>query len=161
MKAGPKTESLELTREIAAPPERVFRALTNPEDLAKWWTGDVGGISRATFDLRPGGSYRLEFSMSKGMLAVVHGVVKEVDPPKRLVMTWFSPDHPKQETLLSFELEPIKKGTRLRLSHTGFTEPGSRDDHEHGWIEALTLLLSWITVAGPMFAAGARGTKET
>ena len=159
MKAGREPESLELTREISAPPERVFRALTNPEDLARWWTGEVGGISKATFDLRPGGAYRLEFRMGEGKTAIVHGVVREVVPPKRLVMTWFSPDHPAQETLLSFELDPIRTGTRLRLRHTDFTEPGSRDDHEHGWIEALALLLSWITVAGPMFSV-AKGSDD-
>jgi uncharacterized protein YndB with AHSA1/START domain len=151
---------LELTRELPAPPERVFRALTDPSELARWWTG-VGGVSTARFDLRPGGVYRLEFRMEKGETCAVHGVVREVDPPRRLVMTWFSPEYPDQETLLSFELQPRAGGTLLKLRHTGLVEPGSCEAHEQGWIQALALLLPWLAALGPMFSAGARGVKET
>jgi uncharacterized protein YndB with AHSA1/START domain len=161
MSADRTKGELELTREFAAPPERVFRALTNPEDLARWWTG-VGGISKAHYDLRPGGLYRFEFAMGGGKIAVVHGVIREVDPPRRLVMTWFSPEFPDQETLLSFELEPRSGGgSRMKLRHTGLLEPGSCEAHEQGWIEALTLLLAWLAAAGPIFSAGARGAKGT
>jgi uncharacterized protein YndB with AHSA1/START domain len=151
---------VELTRDLSAPPERVFRALTDPAELARWWTG-IGGISTASFDLRPGGAYRLEFRMEKGETCAVRGVVREVDPPRRLVMSWFSPEFPNQETVVSFALEPRAGGTRLKLRHTGLLEPGSCEAHEQGWIEALALLLPWIAAVGPMFSAGARGAKET
>jgi uncharacterized protein YndB with AHSA1/START domain len=155
------SDSLEMVREIRAMPERVFRALTNPDDLARWWRG-VGGIARAEMDLRPGGIYRLEFRMPKGAIAVVHGKVREVEAPRRLVMTWFSPEYPGLETLLSFELESIPGGTRLTLRHSGLTEPGSLADHEQGWLEALALLLAWIAAVGPLFAtSGANTTEDT
>jgi uncharacterized protein YndB with AHSA1/START domain len=159
MSKNPRAGTLELTRELAAPPERVFQALTTPEQLARWWQGH-GGISRAQFDLRPGGAYRLEFTMGEGKIAVVHGVVHEVNPPRRLVMTWFSPDDPDMETLLSFDLEPLARGTRLKLRHTGFTTPKALDDHEQGWIEALGLLLAWIASGGPaMLGLGRSGDR--
>ena len=154
------SDSLEIVREIRAAPERVFRALTDPTDLAAWWTG-IGGIAKAQFDLRPGGSYRLDFQMDGGGSVFVHGTVREVDPPRRLVMTWFSPKYPTLETLLSFELERIPTGTRLTLRHRGLTEPGSLSDHEAGWLQALSLLIAWIVAAGPMIvASGVSGAQD-
>ena len=151
MTSGQDSSSLEIVREIRAAPERVFRALTDPRDLARWWTG-IGGIRNAQFDLRPGGKYHYEFRMEGGATCLVHGEVREVDPPRRLVMTWVSPEYPKLETLLSFDLEPMAGGTRLTLRHSGLTEPGSLRDHHEGWLAALSLLLPWIamlTAAGP------------
>ncbi len=132
MSSDRNADSLEIVREIRASPERVFRALTDPRDLARWWTG-IGGIRNAQFDLRPGGKYQYEFRMEGETTCVVHGEVREVDPPRRLVMTWLSPEYPTLETLLSFDLEPTAGGTRLTLRHSGLTEPGScRDHHEVG-----------------------------
>ncbi len=151
--------TLEIVREIRATPERVFRALTDPQDLPRWWTGS-GGIARAQFDLRPGGSYRLDFQIEGGATVFVHGTIREINPPRRLVMTWFSPKYATLETLLSFELERIPDGTRLTLRHSGLTEPGSLPDHEAGWLEALSLLIAWIVAAGPMIAASGRSGAE-
>ena len=154
-----KTGTVTLERELPAPPERVFRALTNPDDLATWWKG-MHGISRAVMDLRPGGKYRFEYAMPNGQIAVVHGIVREVESPRRLVMTWFSPDHPNLETVVSFHLEPKGKGTLLKLRHTGLTDPKALEGHLQGWLEALGLLVTWFAAAGPMFTAGAQGSRD-
>ena len=52
--------NIEITREIAAAPEHVFRALTDADELARWWT------SSGESDARTGGSfsYRFEFEDS-------------------------------------------------------------------------------------------------
>lgn len=145
MSSDRSIDSLEIVRDIRAAPERVFRALTDPGELARWWTG-IGGVRKAEFDLRPGGNYRFEFMMEGGTTCFVHGVVREVEPPRRLVMTWFSPHYPQLETLLSFQLETVAGGTRLTLRHSGLTEPGSLQDHHQGWLAALSLLLPWIAM---------------
>jgi uncharacterized protein YndB with AHSA1/START domain len=153
--------TLELVREIRATPEIVFKALTRPEELARWWTG-IGGIKNAEIDLRPGGAYRFEFRMQDGASVFMQGEYRVVDPPRRFAMTWISPKHPKLETLVTFELEPISGGTRLTLRHTGLIEPEAFRDHQAGWLQALTLLVTWITVAGPMFSkAGWSGSDES
>ena len=95
--------------------------------------------------------------MDGGATALVHGEVRELDPPRLLVMTWYSPEFPQLETLLSFELEPAAGGTRLTLRHSGLTEPGSLQDHQHGWLEALSLLLPWIAMIA---AAGPRDAQD-
>ena len=151
---------VELVREIKAPPERVFRALTDGDELVLWWTGKMG-LKRVESDLRAGGRYRWEFS-DRDQTAVVHGEYRVVDPPHKLVMTWFSPKWPDMETVLSFELAPTATGTRLKLRHTGLTAPGACDDHERGWLEALALLIPWLATVGPFLAArrGGGATAE-
>ena len=145
------SDFVEIVRDIKAPPERVFRALTDGGELVRWWTGKMG-LAKVESDLRPGGRYRWEFSDS-GTTAVVHGEYRLVDPPRKLVMTWFAPEWPEMETLLSFELEPTAAGTRLKLRHTGLTAPGACEGHERGWLEALALLIPWLATVGPYLAA--------
>ena len=142
---------VELERELAAPPERVFRALTDGNELVRWWTGKIG-LTKVESDLRPGGRYRWEF-LHTGQPAVVHGEYRVVDPPRRLVMTWFSPQWPDMETVVTFELHPTAKGTLLKLRHTGLTAPGACDGHERGWLEAFALLIPWLATLGPFLAA--------
>ena len=49
------------TAEIAAPPERVFRALTTPDEIVRWWGSDeVYHTTGWTADLRVGGRWRAE-----------------------------------------------------------------------------------------------------
>ncbi|HYB52392.1 MAG TPA: SRPBCC domain-containing protein [Thermoanaerobaculia bacterium] len=151
--------TLVIVREIHARPEAVFNALTRPEELARWWTG-IGGMKHAEIDLRPGGAYRFEFRMPEGKSVFMQGKYRVVDPPKRFEMTWISPKHPKLETLVSFELEPIAGGTRLTLKHTGLIEPDAFRDHQAGWLQALSLLLPWLAAMSPILGAKAGAVPE-
>ncbi|ORB67399.1 SRPBCC family protein [Mycobacterium scrofulaceum] len=88
---------------VAAPPGKVWRLLTEPDLLRRWWAeGDVAAVvgHRFTLDM-PG-----------------HGkqpcTVLEVDPPRRFVYT-FTP-----AWTLTWRLEPEGGGTRVFLEHSGF-----------------------------------------
>ncbi len=157
MKGG---DTLEIVRELRAKPERVFRALTDPAELVRWWTG-VGGMKRAEIDLRVGGGYVFEFRMQGDDVVVMRGEFRVVEPPRRFAMTWVSPDFPDLPTLVAFDLEPITTGTRLTIRHSGLSDPRAYRDHEQGWLAALSLLITWLTVAGPTFArSGATGPEN-
>ncbi|MBW3575363.1 MAG: SRPBCC domain-containing protein [Actinobacteria bacterium] len=81
------------SRVVAAPPERVLAAVTDPEALTTWLP-PTGMTAR--FDLRPGGSYRLVLTyealadeVPAGRL--VEQVLQAVDPPQVAPSQHFRP----------------------------------------------------------------------
>lgn len=145
--------------DIAAKPERVFRALVEQEQLKVWW-GAEPSIDLIRFDMdgRKGGQYRYEckakpgadmgpvgevLKKNKAEHFVCHGQVLECDPPRLLVWSWNANwhEHPEHVTTVRWELTPTAQGTRVRVTHSGLTnEPISRKDYGQGWQGVLTLL---------------------
>jgi len=124
------TESITVDREvaIAASPETVWELLTDP-DQAPRWMGQA-----ATFDLRPGGAYRVE--VIPGHTA--SGEFVEIDPPRRLVYTWgwetgSGGSVPSGSTTVEFELVPDGDGTLLRFRHRDLPSAEAAASHAHGW----------------------------
>jgi uncharacterized protein YndB with AHSA1/START domain len=97
--------TIEFNRRFEASPERVWKALTDPEELRSWLSED------ATFEGPSGGAVSLDF----GDGGLITGAVQTWDPPKRLSYTWVFPDG--AESQLTFELSPDGDGTILRLTH--------------------------------------------
>ena len=124
--------TIEFTRSLAASPERVWTALTDPAELATW----LG--EGATFEAGPGGSLSHEF----GEGGVVTGEVKEWDPPSVLSYTWVFPDG--VESLLTFELSPDGDGTLLRLTHEQVPAPTAMG-YTPGWHAFLDRFESFVT----------------
>ena len=113
---------------LAAPPERVFAALTDPE-LVRRWLADVAEI-----DARAGGSVELVFQNHNGTISVIGGDVTEYAPPHRLAFRWHSPAWTFPPLHVRFALEPADGATRLSLRHEGFRElPLEREIHDLGW----------------------------
>jgi uncharacterized protein YndB with AHSA1/START domain/uncharacterized protein YciI len=135
------TEGIVLARvEIAAPPERVFRALTT-EELTSWWgADDLYRTTAFAIDLRPGGRWRADGKGADGSDFYVEGEVLEVDRPRRLVQTWKPSWEPGPPTTITYTLDAIDAGTRVTVRHTGFTDPASCDGHADGW----TRVLGWL-----------------
>ena len=126
-----------MVREISATPEQVFRALTDPEELMRWW-GAKGMLTSARTNLRPGGEYRFEFLSPEGDAAWVKGQYQVVDPPRRIVKTWFNSKFPDLRNSVEFRLEPVAGGTRLTLVHSGLKDrPEAFDDYAKGWPDVL------------------------
>ncbi len=121
---------------IKATPERVFRALTEKDELERWF------LVKADLDLRPGGAIRFEWG--PGIVEV--GKVLELEPPHRLSYSWeaIGPGL----TTITFELTAEKDGTRLHLSHAGI---GNGEDWDRyytsvngGWNQHLSNLSAWL-----------------
>ena len=128
--------------EIAAAPERVFRALSS-EEIVRWWgSSETYRTTRWTGEVRVGGAWRAEGTGANGESFRVEGTYLEVDPPRRLVQTWRYSWGGGGETTLSYELEPIAGGTRLRLRHEGFPPHSEAcSGHATGWER----VLGWLT----------------
>ncbi len=139
-KGGWQKDALTIVREIRGTPEDVFRALTDPEEIMKWW-GARGGLTRAHVNLRPGGEYRFEFEGAGGETRWVKGQYQVVEPSRRIVKTWFSSRHADLRNSVEFRLEPAPGGTHLTLVHSGLAgRPEVFQEYEKSWTDALDSL---------------------
>jgi len=115
---------------IAAPPARVFEAITDPEQTARWW-GQAGvyHITERKVDLRPGGKWLSVGVGADGTPFRVEGEYLEVDPPRLLVHTWIGSYSGSLKTVVRWELEPTDihglhpSGPR-KAGHTGESTSG-------------------------------------
>ncbi|HSW89012.1 MAG TPA: SRPBCC domain-containing protein [Candidatus Saccharimonadales bacterium] len=127
-----------ITKEIfiKATPQRVFKALTQKEELEKWF------VQIAEVDLQPGGIIRTNWTPEMGE----HGEVKEVKPGEVFSFTWkgdFSPS----ETTLTFALKPENDGTLLTFTHSGIGEGKGWEAYatiDTAWEAHLKDLTSWV-----------------
>src|ERR1700722_20836668 len=91
---------------IAAPPARVFEAITDAKQIPRWWgAGEQYRVTEAKADLRVGGKWSSEGVGKDGNTFRVDGEYLEIDPPRLLVYTWnASWGHPLP-TVVRWELE--------------------------------------------------------
>lgn len=137
---------LELDRWLDAPPERVFEAFTDEDQLRKWWGPRDHESVAISFPARVGARYRVELMGPDGALLVHVGTFRTVDPPRRLSYTWRWLAGPLQrrEMLVEIEFEAETGGTRVRVRHSGFVDASSRDAHS-GWPDSLARLQYWLS----------------
>lgn len=144
---------------IAAPPERVFQALTDPQQLQLWW-GQKGlyRITESQSDLRPGGKWWSVGAGADGRAFRVDGEYLEVDPPRRLVQTWIASWGKPVTTVVRWELEPrdvhglqhsgprkVGTGTLVKMRHEGFAgQPEEAKGHYQGWIHVLGWMQAFV-----------------
>ncbi len=132
--------------DITAPPERVFKAICDPEEVRR----RAPELSAYEMDLRVGGRWFLEMRPPqpyKGHTFIRHeGEVLEYDPPRLLVFTWNANFHkdPQGRSTVRWELTPTKTGTHLKVTHSGLkSEPEARADYAGGWPGVLEQLKTW------------------
>jgi uncharacterized protein YndB with AHSA1/START domain len=126
---------------IAAPPQRVFQALTDSAQLRLWWTSEECPTEFLEFEARPGGRWR--YATQQSTLDVngvskfaCDGEVMEFDPPRLLAYTWIANwhDDKSRPTVVRWELTPASDGTRVKVTHSGLVrEPVARKDYNGGW----------------------------
>ena len=135
---------LVITRVFAAPPALVFQAWTDPARMMKWFAPEGMATPLAESDLRVGGRYRVLMREADGVEHDVSGEYQEIVPGRKLVFTWAWRNSPEIVSLVTVELEPDGKGTRLTLRHERLTNVESRDSHKSGWTSALTKLEKFV-----------------
>lgn len=106
------------TVELAAPPERVFRALTSDEIRDWWLRAGVFDTERWGGDWRVGGRWQAS-GLGNGRPYSLEGEFVEIDPPRKLVHTWQPVGAPGMPTVATFLLEALEGGTRLKLHQSG------------------------------------------
>jgi uncharacterized protein YndB with AHSA1/START domain len=130
--------------EIAATPERVFRAIGS-EEIAGWWgSAETYRVTRWTGDVRPGGWWRSEGMAANGQAFAVGGEYLEVAPPLLLVHTWRYEHRPADVTTVRYQIEAIPRGSRVTVRHEGFTDSTDCDSHSRGWEHVLGWLQNHV-----------------
>lgn len=128
---------VEKVLELAAPVDRVWRAISDPVELSRWFGHET------ELDLRPDGDGAFVWR-EHGRYAVR---VREVDPPRRLVWSWVHepgvPFDDAPHTTVTWELTARDDGgTTLRLRETGFLTDLHHSQNNGGWDEELAELVT-------------------
>ena len=129
---------------IKAPAERVFDALSDPEQRVQWWGAE--GRFQATHmesDLRPGGAWLMRGNGMGGRPFSARGAYRIVERPTVLEFTWLADWHEEAiQSLVRFDLEEKDGATLVRLTHSGLTSARARENYK-GWPWLLALLQAY------------------
>ncbi|WP_297749645.1 SRPBCC domain-containing protein [uncultured Tessaracoccus sp.] len=144
-----KTKGFTLTRQLAASPDQIWDAWTNPQEIAAWWhpKGAHTPSDSVSVDLRVGGRYQYAMVNDEdGTTVVTGGVYLELERHSRLVFTWGEPDaDPADAPVITLTLTPMGTGTLLTLDLRGVEgQPGDGFFYD-GWVSTLESLSDYVT----------------
>ena len=136
--------ALRLTRVIAADPNTVFDAWTDPEHMKHWSAPEGMDVPFVEVDLRVGGRFRLTMRNSEGEEFKAFGQYRVVDSPRLLSYTWDweQEEHRMGETLITVEFNAVKGGTEVVMRHELIPTEKFAADHTQGWTSCLNRLES-------------------
>ena len=122
------TESISFEWDLPHPPDKVWRALTEPELLAEWLLPVLG----RKLELAPGSEWTFKTDPYPGWDGTVQCKLLEVDTQRVLRYAWTVPF---LDTVVTFTLTPTPSGTRLSLVQSGFTPAQQRESGgaRYGW----------------------------
>ena len=136
--------SLTIRRRFKAAPERVYRAWTEPAQVAHWFGPGNITVLEAVFEPRTGGRFMIHARSAEGEDHRVSGTVREAIPNSKVVYTWAWQSTPERQSLVTVEFKPDGDGTLLVLTHEQFFDEGARDRHNGGWNAALDKLEAYL-----------------
>ena len=136
-----------ITRVFEAPREHVFRAWTDPDEVATWYGPEHFDTPREHIhiDLRVGGRYELTMVRRDGggSFAVGYEILELVEPELLVLRSDPMPEVGMHEsTILRVELRAQGERTRMTLSDGPY--PAGRDHAEAGWSASFDKLASLV-----------------
>jgi uncharacterized protein YndB with AHSA1/START domain len=117
--------SVVVERELPHPPEKIWRALTQPHLIAEW-------LMQNDFAPVVGHQFSLRMDPQPNWNGVIDCRVLVVEPDKTLSYAWGALG---LETVVTFTLTPTPAGTHLRMEQTGFRpdQPQNYQGAKYGW----------------------------
>ena len=126
-----ETRIVEVSRHIAAAPERVFEAWLDPDQARHWLFATDGGVmERVEIDPRVGGGFRID-ERRGDELAEHFGTYVEIDRPRRLILD-FGTSFEETKTRITVTIVPDGDGALLTLLHEGVW-PDWAEKTRQGW----------------------------
>lgn len=115
-----ETRIVVVEREFTHPPEKLWRALTQPHLIAEWLMAN---------DFVPSVDHRFELKADWGTVACQ---VKAIEPHRSLAYSWAALG---LDSVVTWTLTPTKTGTHLRMEQTGFGPDQTRayQGARYGW----------------------------
>jgi uncharacterized protein YndB with AHSA1/START domain len=148
------TREVTLTRVFDAPRALVFKAWTDPKQMAQWW-GPYGFTNPVCeIDARAGGAIRIHMRGPDGVVYPMVGTFSEIVPPERLVFTAQAQDHagtPLLESVTTVTFE--EQGGKTKLTVQGRAvglapiAPQMLGGMEAGWTQSLERLADLVSKA--------------
>lgn len=146
---------MEITQQINAPPDAVFAAWSQADQVQRWWGPHGFTTPVCTIDFRPGGAWHCCMRSPQGRDYWCKGVYREIVPGERIVTTdsfsdpegglvqpvqyGMSADWPA-ETLITATFAARDGGTRLTVRHDVSDALAAESGAVQGWTESLQRL---------------------
>jgi uncharacterized protein YndB with AHSA1/START domain len=122
-----QNEAITFEFDLPHKPEKVWRALTDPELLAEWLLPAIG------FELEPGKAFTLRAPQAyPGWDGIVNCRFVEIEHLRKITYTWTVPF---LDTVVTFTLTPVASGTRLSIVQSGFKPDQNQEfgGARYGW----------------------------
>jgi uncharacterized protein YndB with AHSA1/START domain len=143
---SPRPFSLTVERVMTASPDMLYRAWT--EQFDRWFAAPGSLLMKpeinSVFFFET--AYKFE-TQSETRRHPHYGRFLRLEPDRLVEMTWVTGAEGTKgaETVVTVELTPYGTGTHLRLTHAGFQDEGSKNQHEHAWPFVLEQLEQRLT----------------
>ena len=143
--------TVKLHRVFTAPPERVFRAFTDPDALVKWMAPHGFTAKVHHLDAKVGGSYKMSFSnFTTGTSQSFGGTYHEIMPNQLLRYTdQFEDSNLPGQIEVTIQLHPVSMGTEVHITQSGIPDVIPAEACYLGWQESLQLLTLLVNAEIP------------
>ena len=143
--------TIRLHRVIKAPPERVYKAFTNADALAKWLPPDGFTCRVESLDAKVGGKFRMAFTnFATGASHAFGGQYLEMVPGRKLRYSdTFDDPNLKGEMIVTVALTPVLCGTELTVTQENVPEVIPLEMCYLGWQDSLRQLQHLVETAAP------------
>lgn len=143
--------TIRLHRVFKAPPQRLYKALTDPRAMVKWSPPNGFIAEMHSIDARVGGSYKMSFTnLNTGQTHAFGGTYAEMVPDERLRYTdQFDDPSMPGEMNVTITLRPVMGGTELTIVQEGVPEMIPAEMCYMGWQESMHLLALLVEAEVP------------
>jgi len=149
---APQDFTLNLTRFIRAPREKVFDAFVDEAALSRWHCPRGMSVASAVVDARVDGAWRIEMRTRDNANHSVGGRYREIKRAERLVYTWVWEQSVEgmagMQTLIEIDFVARDGGTEIQMRHSGFPAEAARNGHGQGWNSVFNRLTDLLDERG-------------
>jgi uncharacterized protein YndB with AHSA1/START domain len=134
--------TIQLHRVLTAPPERVFRAFTDPEAMVKWLSPHGFTAKVQSMDVRVGGEYKMSFkNFTTQKSHSFGGKYVEIKPNELLkYIDKFDDPNMPGEMQVTISFRKVMCGTELKVTQEGIPDMIPPEMCYLGWQQSLNLL---------------------